>query len=121
MSAKMTKKDRKMLSIIAKMPTEQRTRVTKALYQLRDTEICQRQAIDAASSIIIADARAATKRRLDRRQDARRRTLVGARLPRAEADQYKRIAAEQGVSLYRWIHDALLAYAQACTFGEQQG
>lgn len=43
----------------------------------------------------------------DRRTDAARRVLVGARVPRNRADAYRAQADAQGVSMYRWVMDAL--------------
>ena len=59
----------------------------------------------------LANARAQTqqKRVSDRRTDRQRRTLVGARIPREEAERIQEIAQQTDRSVYRLVLDALEA------------
>lgn len=50
------------------------------------------------------------KRSSDRRTDAARRILVGARIPRWEAEQYRAQAMNEGRSFYRWCSAAFRYY-----------
>lgn len=58
-----------------------------------------------------ACARTNARRTSDRNTDHDRRTLVGARLKREQAERYKQIAQATGRSLYRFVADALEAEA----------
>ena len=58
-----------------------------------------------------ACARTNARRTSDRNTDHDRRTLVGARIKREQAERYKRIAQATGRSLYRFVADALEAEA----------
>ena len=58
-----------------------------------------------------ACARTNARRSSDRNTDHDRRTLVGARIKREQAERYKRIAQATGRSLYRFVADALEAEA----------
>ena len=57
----------------------------------------------------LAAARRRTAQRADSdaETDRSRRILVGARLPRILADKYRECAASQGISLYRFVCNAL--------------
>ena len=59
--------------------------------------------------IRLAKARRRTVQRADSdaETDRARRVLVGARLPRILADKYRECAASQGISLYRFVCNAL--------------
>ena len=63
-------------------------------------------------AIAAARGRGAQRRTSDRRTDARRRTLVGARLPREQAERCRAAADKLGVSLYRFALEALEAGCQ---------
>ena len=58
-----------------------------------------------------ACARTNTRRDSDRRTDFDRRTLVGARVKRDQAERYREAAQASGRSLYRFVADALEAEA----------
>ena len=63
--------------------------------------------IDAIVEIVAARGRDAQKRASDTVTDARRRVLVGARVPRELAAGCKARADGQGVSLYKWVVDII--------------
>lgn len=65
------------------------------------------------SNIVIARGRAARKKQTDKRGDAKRRVLVGARLPRCIADRCSAAAAAADQSLYAWTRSAILAALDA--------
>lgn len=67
----------------------------------------RRRMVSVISDIGAARGRAEQKRESDARTDARRRKLIGARLPRAQAERCKRCADAQGLSLYRFVCNAL--------------
>lgn len=94
---------------VLRLPAPERRTVTRALYSLRRRHISQAAALEAASDIILARARTEARRESDKRTDARRRVLVGARVPRETAEQYRAAAERAGVSLYKWVADALEA------------
>ena len=54
-----------------------------------------------------ARRRTVRKARSDAQTDSARRILVGARVPRERAEQYRECAAVHGLSLYRFIYNAL--------------
>ena len=60
------------------------------------------------SNIVIARGRAARKKQTDKRGDAKRRVLIGARLPRSIADRCSAAAAAADQSLYAWTRSAIL-------------
>ena len=57
----------------------------------------------------LAQARRRTCQRADSDAvtDLGRRVLVGARLPRAQAEKYRECASDHGLSLYRFVCNAL--------------
>lgn len=65
------------------------------------------------SNIVIARGRAVRKKQTDKRGDAKRRVLVGARLPRCIADRCSAAAAAADQSLYAWTRSAILAALDA--------
>lgn len=97
--------------VILRLPTPERRTVTRALYSLRRRHISQTAALEAASDIILARARTEARRKSDKQTDTRRRVLVGARVPREAAEQYRAAAERAGISLYRWVANALEAAA----------
>lgn len=75
---------------------------------------CREMMLDRVTEIAAARGRAQARRTSDRITDLRRRTLVGARVPRALKEQCRAQAQARGVSLYRFVLDAL---EQACHNG----
>ena len=65
--------------------------------------------IPPAFLVRLAEARRRASRRADSdaRTDQARRLLVGARVPRETAERYRRCAGEEGLSLYRFVCNAL--------------
>lgn len=64
----------------------------------------------ALIAIGCARGRTVQRRNSDRATDAQRRQLVGARVPREKAEQYRECAQLEGMSLYRFAADALEEY-----------
>lgn len=62
---------------------------------------------DLVQRLLQAKVRANRRAGSDTVTDSARRILVGARLPRATAEQYRQAAAACGVSLYRFVCNAL--------------
>lgn len=56
---------------------------------------------------MMAERRKQKKRVSDRATDHTRRLLVGPRLPRELAEEYRKAAQEKNQSLYQWAADAL--------------
>lgn len=76
---------------------------------------CQEIMLDRITEIAQARGRAERKRKSNRITDFQRRTLVGARVPRALKEQCRAQAQARGISLYRFVLDAL---EQACHNGK---
>ena len=64
--------------------------------------------LDAIEGVGAAAGRSEQRRRSDAATDRKRRQLVGARMPIEIADRCRDCAARTGVSLYRWVYDALV-------------
>lgn len=76
---------------------------------------CREMMLDRVTEIAAARGRAQGRRTSDRITDLRRRTLVGARVPRDLKEKCRALAQARGVSLYRFVLDAL---EQACHNGK---
>ena len=76
-----------------------------------------KQLLNLVTDIAAAVGRSMQRRKSDAQTDARRRKLVGARLPIAQAARCKGCADLLGVSLYRFASDAL---NRACRLTEAQ-
>lgn len=76
--------------------------------QAMDNREAGQAVIQAIESICDARQRTLDRRDSDRRTDARRRVLVGARLQRDAAKRCKACAKVQGESLYRFVSWALM-------------
>ena len=70
-------------------------------------------------SVASACARTNARRTSDRNTDHDRRTLVGARVKREDAERYRRIAQDTGRSLYRFVVDALEEEARRSSSGTE--
>lgn len=75
---------------------------------------CQRRdkLLKAIGRIPAARLRTIAKRRSDAATDARRRRLVGARVPVELAERYRDEAEKRGCSLYRLVSDTLKREAE---------
>lgn len=62
---------------------------------------------ELVTALVLARRRTGQRRDSDRETDADRRILVGARLPRATGEQLRKCAQDHGMSLYRFICQAL--------------
>ena len=72
--------------------------------------VCERRlALDAMEVLAAAKYRTESRRRSDKRTDGQRRKLVGARLRMEDAAEVEMWARVQGVSVYRFVVDALAA------------
>jgi len=70
--------------------------------------VCERRlALEAMEVLAAAKHRTESRRRSDRRTDGKRRKLVGAKLPIEVAEEIQLLADLQGVSVYRFVVDAL--------------
>ena len=67
----------------------------------------RRKMMDRITDIGAARGRAEQCRESNARTDARRRKLVGARVPKEFAQRCKRCADAKGISLYRFVCNAL--------------
>ncbi len=70
---------------------------------------------DLISRLCLARRRAEQRWKSDMTTDQARRLLVGARIPRRKAEQYRRRAAAHGMSLYRFVCVALEKEYQSLT------
>lgn len=71
----------------------------------------QGEACEALKRLCWARERARKREKQSAATDKRRRVLVGARLPREEAEWCKAAAHSKGMSLYAWCRKALLQAA----------
>lgn len=109
--------DRRELMAVSRaldrLPVDQRKAALRALRQVTGKAplVLRVRAFEAIGDLIRAQARTNDRRKSDAKTDATRRTLVGARVPRADADRYRAAAAAEGLSLYAWTVAALNAHA----------
>ena len=85
---------------LALFPAAERAALLQAM---RDRQITPAALVRLAA----ARRRASRKADSDARTDHARRILVGARLPRQTAQRYRECAAGHGLSLYRFVCNAL--------------
>lgn len=72
--------------------------------------VCERRlALEAMEVLAASKQRAYARRCSDRQTDRKRRKLVGAKLPMEDAAEVEMWAQVQGVSVYRFVVDALAA------------
>ena len=72
--------------------------------------VCERRlALEAMEVLAAAKCRTDSRRRSDRQTDRKRRKLVGAKLRMEDAAEVEMWAQVQGVSVYRFVVDALAA------------
>lgn len=103
---------RAILRALDRLPADQRRAAARALLRLSGRgPVSRARALEVLGDLVKAQARTNARRVSDARTDSTRRTLIGARVPRADADRYRAAAAEEGVSLYAWTVAALNAYA----------
>lgn len=98
---------RYILTARDKLPTPERRAADKAIKLLQRRRPSTNTALSAIGLVIRASARGHSKRPQDRANDAARRVLVGARIPRKTAEIYRADADRLGISLYRWVSEAL--------------
>lgn len=109
--------DRRELMAVSRaldrLPVDQRKAALRALRQVTGKAplVLRVRAFEAIGDLIRAQARTNDRRKSDAQTDATRRTLVGARVPRADADRYRAAAAAEGLSVYAWTVAALNAHA----------
>lgn len=103
---------RAILRALDRLPADQRRAAARALLRLSGRgPVSRARALEVLGELVKAQARTNARRTSDARTDSTRRTLVGARVPRADADRYRAAAAAEGVSLYAWVRDALEDHA----------
>lgn len=103
---------RAILRALDRLRADQRRAAARALLRLEGRgPVPRARALEVVGDLIRAQARTDARRTSDARTDSTRRTLIGARVPRADADRYRAAAAEKGISLYAWTVAALNAYA----------
>ena len=62
---------------------------------------------ELVTALVLARRRGGQRRDSDRETDIDRRILVGARLPRTTGEQLRQCARDHGMSLYRFVCQAL--------------
>lgn len=103
---------RAILRALDRLPADQRRAAARALLRLSGRgPVSRARALEVLGDLVKAQARTNARRISDARTDSTRRTLVGARVPRADADRYRAAATAEGVSLYAWTVAALNAHA----------
>lgn len=72
------------------------------------TFVCERRlALEAMEILAAAKYRTDSRKRSDKQTDRKRRKLIGAKLPIEVAEEIQLLADLQGVSVYRFVVDAL--------------
>lgn len=105
--------ERAIIRALSQLPADQRRAAAHALYRLKGSgPVLRSRALEIVGDLIRAQARTSGRRRSDARTDAERRILVGARVPREDADRFRQAASRSGQSLYAWVRDALEEHAQ---------
>lgn len=93
---------------LMRLSTAQRCIIERMMGTIQTLDGQPKQDLTEAVALLSkATARDRYKRDHDKTHDFERRTLVGARIKRADADYYRRIAQATGRSLYRFVSDAL--------------
>lgn len=87
------------------VPREERALLVRALRAACDGR--RGTAVDALDWYTVARYRRGRKAQADAVRDARRRVLVGARLDRETADRVRAAADARGVSVYRFVREAV--------------
>ena len=100
----------RLMALVDDLPADERRAALDALDTIAAGRISKAQAYALITSIVEARARTEQRRKSDRRTDRRRRTIVGARVPRGYADLCRQAARDRGVSLNKWC---LMAIAEA--------
>lgn len=108
----MKAKERKTVAAVKALPARERAKVRGAMRTLGRAKIGPCATLEAGQDIVLAYERLRRKRGSDTATDARRRVLVGARVPRSMYERCRAAADGQGVSLYVWVMQALLAALQ---------
>lgn len=98
---------RYILTARDKLPAPERRAADHAIALIQRRRPSTNTALSAIGMVIRASARGHGKHPQDRANDAARRVLVGARIPRETAEIYRADADRLGISLYRWVCDAL--------------
>ena len=97
-----------IITLLEAKPVEERRKLRRLLLGLEGKRYLQDwEALDLVEAILRAGEETRQARARERRTDARRRCLVGARVPRAFYERCKREASLQGLSLYAWVVEAL--------------
>lgn len=102
---------------ITAMGADERAALHKALEAAvhLQSPVERAELVGLITDIGAAKGRAMARRESDRRTDRQRRRLVGARVPKLEAERCRRCAELEGVSLYRFMVEAIEA---ACVRAE---
>ena len=105
---------------LSPLEREALSKIVAALKAVPDTRT-QEAIAEAVAGFIAAAARTHSKQASDRRTDAKRRILTGARLKREDAERYREAACASGRSLYAFVTDALEAeYLKTSEFSTMQ-
>lgn len=102
----------KTISIINRLPKEERERVKQAFFRIKKhrAHLGEWDALGALCDVVIAWERSQRKKAQSLESDHRTRRTLGARVPIDLYERAKHDAESRGVSLYRWI---LSAYEMA--------
>lgn len=95
--------DTEMKAVLEISSEDARAKATRLLLSLDD-----KKDRDALIDLLCTMRRSEQKRRSDRITDPDRRVLIGARLPRWLADQYKEQARISKRSMYAWASEAFM-------------
>ena len=92
---------------VGHMSADEKRAMIAALKCLREMQGPVRKMEECIADIGLAMQRTNKRRESDAATDAKRRRLVGARLPIADAERCRKCAGLEGVSLYRFVVRAL--------------
>lgn len=99
----------RLVNLVGDLPVDERKAALDALRYLQDRKgtINHVDGLRLLLDVYTARARSESRRHSDRISDRKRRTLIGARVPHKMADDCRRAAFDEGLSLNAWVTKAL--------------
>lgn len=99
----------RLVNLVGDLPVDERKAALDALRYLQERKgtINHVDGLRLLLDVYMARARSEQRRSSDRVTDRKRRTLIGARVPRKMADDCRRAAFDEGLSLNAWVTKAL--------------
>lgn len=99
----------RLVNLVADLPVDERKAALDALRYLQDKKgtINHVDGLRLLLDVYVARGRTEARRHSDRISDRKRRTLIGARVSHKMADDCRRAAFDEGLSLNAWVTKVL--------------